>query len=126
SDLVLGDVDKENKPIRISMKDLGIEMPVLVSSTVDTKPEQVTDPNVQDPNLAVLAAGHNAPRPLPCAAPARSPTQTLPRYDFVVQFLWKPTPISARQAKRDQLKKQQEQLKNPTDAEPQVANNSGN
>ena len=32
NDLQLGDVDENNKPLRISMKDLGIELPVMVNT----------------------------------------------------------------------------------------------
>jgi type IV pilus assembly protein PilM len=128
NDLLLGDTDG-GKPIKISMKDLGIEMPVSVNSSVKTTPEILTDPNVTDAGASgtLPGAGHGgfgaAPPPV-AAAPQRPATQTVNRYDFVVQFLWKPTPMSARQEKRDQIKKQQEEKK----AEPEglAGNTVGN
>jgi len=132
NDLVLGDVDDAKKPIRISMKDLGVEMPVLVNPSVAITTEIVTDPNVQDPGMTGQppGAGHGfamaAPMVAP-AAPVRPATQTLRKFDFVIQFLWKPTPISTRQERRAQIKRQQEeQKKSATEPDGLAGNNVGN
>jgi type IV pilus assembly protein PilM len=126
NDLALGDVDDANKPIRISMKELGIDLPVLINPSVKIDNEVVTDPNV-DPNVAAAGAGHGFANPTPmpaAAAPVRSATQTLRRFDFVIQFLWKPTPLSTRQDRRAQIKRQQEEKK--TEPDQGLAGNAAN
>ncbi len=56
NDLVLGDTDDKQQPIKISTKDLGIELPVIVTTSSTPVEQTLTDPNMQQ----LLSANPNA------------------------------------------------------------------
>lgn len=101
--------DSNGNPVEVSMKDLGISYPVMVSSY---RPIAVTyDPNAATPEEATktyrayLAAneptggGFGARRkPKPDEAEVKEPEHwQLRRYDFEVQFIWQPKPRTERE-----------------------------
>jgi type IV pilus assembly protein PilM len=117
NDLVLGDVNDKG-PIRISTKQLGIEAPVIAAETA-IKDEIVVDPNVStDIALAPAMGGGVLPAG---AAPAKQSTYNVRRYNFTVEFAWKPTPLSQREANR----KKAEAQKKGEPEEPKVAKTDG-
>jgi type IV pilus assembly protein PilM len=128
NDLQLGDVDENGNPIRVSMKELGIELPVLVNLDIRTKPEVLTDTTVQESNAAIggpVGFGHGPAAPAPTAGGVRPATRTVERFDFIVQFMWKPTPMSVRQERRAKLKQQQDEQKSTAEPEQKLADRNG-
>jgi type IV pilus assembly protein PilM len=125
-DLKLADVDDKGNQILISTKQLGIELPVMITST--TKWNMIT---VNDPNAVAGApqtgpvAGASGEDIVPAAggahgaAPvaARQTTQTVGEYPFVVEFIWKPTPLSERQ----RIRQFEQQKKAAEPEQPKVA-----
>ena len=89
---------------KFSMKELGIEDPVLVSKITKVKPETVTDPNVTDSSAAGAVRGGVGGKA------SRPGSVDLERFDFVVQFAWKPTTLSERLAHREQAKEPPHEL----------------
>ncbi len=98
NDLQLGDVDADGRPIRISTRDLGIDVPWLHTASSGPRPATVTDPNA----VAAEAAGAQqqpgfaAPGGFAAAVGVRQTAVPVREYDFIVQFAWKPTPLSQR------------------------------
>ena len=76
---------KDGKLAKVSIKDLGISHPVIVSQigTPRTIPYPAGDP---------IAEGTRNPDG--SVTPAKVPE--LKRFDFIVQFAWRPTPLSKR------------------------------
>ncbi len=89
---------------KFSMKELGIEDPVLVSKITKVKPETVTDPNVTDTSTTGAVRGGVGGKG------SRPGSVDLERFDFVVQFAWKPTTLSERLAHREQAKERPHEL----------------
>jgi type IV pilus assembly protein PilM len=102
-------IDDQAKKIKVSTKDLGMEHALIVSQE-----RKVADPApYPNPNMANVAAA-----PLPGAPPTTASKQpasiTLRRFDFKVQFGWKPKTLSQRKA--------DEEKKKAAPEEPKVAN----
>jgi type IV pilus assembly protein PilM len=72
--------DQDGKPSEIPISELGITHPVIISPIMPPTNVPIPDPNDDSKSLSV------------------------PRWDFTVQFAWKPTPLS----KRIELKRQQQ------------------
>jgi type IV pilus assembly protein PilM len=121
NDIVLTDVDEQGKPIPLSTKDLGIQMPVMVNTSTKPISVTVTDPNV--PAGMTLPAVPSGPGVNPganAAATARTTSQTVSEFPFVIEFVWKPTPYAERQLIRNAQKQK------PADQEqPKVAGTPG-
>src|SRR5262249_12705628 len=86
-------IDDQAKKIKVSTKDLGMEHALIVSQE-----RKVADPAAYpNPNMANIAA---APLPgTPAATAAKQPASImLRRFDFKVQFAWKPKTLSQRKA----------------------------
>jgi type IV pilus assembly protein PilM len=93
-DLPTGENGKMEK---VSMKELGISHPVLVDPRMSYPAE------VQDPNVIAAATAAGVGRNLPPGAhvdPATLGTYTLQRFDFNVQFCWKPKTPEERQKEK--------------------------
>lgn len=96
----------------VTMKELGISHPVLVN------PLNVYKQDVQDPNLVARAASGGMPMPGGMQMPGRiaqpGPDDTKPtsiplrRFDFVVQFCWRPTTPQERHDAKKALEKASE------------------
>ncbi|HEY2882581.1 MAG TPA: type IV pilus assembly protein PilM [Pirellulales bacterium] len=92
--LVLGDTEdgrpiaEGGKPVAISTKQLGITTAVLTSKNLALQKEQIPIPG------AAAAPGAVGPG----MQPAGPQMQTVDRFNFAVEFAWKPTPLSQRQA----------------------------
>ncbi len=117
-DLKLADVDDKGNQVLISTKQLGIELPVMITSTTNWNTVTVTDPN------AVAGAAQPAPGPAEAdatnggnAGAVRQTTQTVGDYPFVVEFIWKPTPLSERQ----RIRQAEQQKKAAEPEQPKVA-----
>jgi type IV pilus assembly protein PilM len=101
NDLMLGDTDEKHQPIPISTKDLGIELPVIVTTSAAPTEETLTDPNLQQ----LLSANPSA-QPTTPGGQATIPGITRPmsekvrKYEFTVQFIWKQTPLYLREERR--------------------------
>lgn len=92
-------VDDQAKKIKVSTKDLGMEHALIVSQE-----RKVADPApYPNPNMANVAA---APLPGgPVATASKQPASiTLRRFDFKVQFAWKPKTLSQRKADEEKKK----------------------
>ncbi len=88
---------------KFSTKELGIGYPVLVSKITKVKPETVTDPNVTEGNATGAVRGGAG------AKGGRPGSVDLERFDFVVQFAWKPTTLTERLEQRKQEAQAKEQ-----------------
>jgi type IV pilus assembly protein PilM len=124
NDLNLGDTDDQKKPILISTKDLGIELPVIITTSSAPTEETAEDPNMQQ----LLSAGGAAAAPIggngtpTIAGLARPVSEKVRKYDFTVWFIWKPTPLYAREAHR---RNEKNKAKSPdSDQTPKVADRS--
>jgi type IV pilus assembly protein PilM len=86
---------KDGQPTEVAIRDLGISHPVIVSEIRAPQSVAVEDPNaVAQPDANGLVA--------------KPPPQQLKRFDFVLQFAWVPTPLSARLKKAEERAKQQQ------------------
>ena len=99
---MLGDTDdnKQQQPIKISAKDLGIELPVIVTTSSAPAEQTLTDPNLQqlltaNPGASVQPGGQPT-----IPGTERPISEKVRQYDFTVQFIWKPTPLYLREAHR--------------------------
>jgi hypothetical protein len=111
---------------KVSMKDLGISLPVLVN------PLRVYDESVTDPNAEAAGGAGGGPAGLPqggamgraAAADNGVPVANeikLQRFDFVVQFCWQPkTPLERRKAAKE---KEAKEALEKANAPAQPANN---
>ncbi|HZZ30309.1 MAG TPA: type IV pilus assembly protein PilM [Pirellulales bacterium] len=118
NDIQLADVDDKGRPILLSTKDLGIDMPVLVSTQTNTIMTTVTDPNI--PGNGGVVTGPSGPgmgANAAAAAAAKAVSQEVPEFPFVIEFIWKPTPYLQRQKNRLTAEKQ----KTPEQEQPKVA-----
>lgn len=114
-DIQLSDVDDKGRPVPISTKDLGIEMPVMLGSSTRWNMVTVTDPNAVGGAQAAPAGGPPnmggpgaaAPGANPAATPERKSQQTVGEYPFVVEFIWKPTTLT----ERERIRREREQKK---------------
>jgi hypothetical protein len=104
TDLMLGDTDEKGQPIPISTKDLGIQYAVRTSTATRITPQDVINPNLPQAGTPLPGGGlANAPDP-----------EKLNRFDFAVEFLWKPTPQVQRQKHRlEEQKKKNEAAEAP-------------
>ncbi|HEX3727592.1 MAG TPA: pilus assembly protein PilM [Pirellulales bacterium] len=89
---------KDGKDQEVSVKDLGIGYPVIVSDEIKFTPEEHVDPNA------------GPPKPGPDGKPTAEKTITLKRFDFTVQFVWQPTTRS----KRLEIQEQRAKAQNPS------------
>ena len=87
-------VGKDGKQTELSVKDLGISYPAIVSELGRPKPQEIIDPNSDD----------KAAKPGEGSEPKKI---VLQRFDFVLQFAWQPTPLSKRLEIEQQRAKQQ-------------------
>ncbi len=82
--------DKDGNPLKLTVKELGIGYPVIVSDIGSLIPWQIPDPNYvetpRDPDDKT-------------ALPPR-PMLNLKRFNFTLQFAWKPTPLGKRQEEK--------------------------
>jgi type IV pilus assembly protein PilM len=85
---------KDGQPTEVAMRDLGISHPVIVSEIRMPQPVSVEDPNA-------------VPQPDANGNIVKPPPQQLKRFDFVLQFAWRPTPLSERIKKEEERKQQQ-------------------
>lgn len=81
-------VDKNGKPEELTLKELGIGYPVVVSTSGRIFDEEITNPNFS-PVEGI--DGNNQPKTIP-----------LRKFEFVLQFAWQPTPRSKRVELREQ------------------------
>jgi type IV pilus assembly protein PilM len=92
---------EDGKPVTISTKDLGIELPVIVTSSSAAVQETLTDQKLQEILNATQSAGAAQPGAQPTIPGTSLPiSQTVRKYEFTVQFIWKPTPLYLREAHR--------------------------
>jgi type IV pilus assembly protein PilM len=96
---------------KFSMKELGIDYPVLV-----TRETRIIDTTVTNPNAVATATPAAAANPIRPGAAPMAPmgdpgVYPVRRYDFEVQFIWKPTPMSERLENRQ--KKQEPPKEQP-------------
>jgi hypothetical protein len=75
---------KDGKLTKLPIKDLGIGYPVIVKFD-KLVPETIPDPNEDE-----------APKTAKLGAPDTRKMLDLQRFNFYVQFAWKPTPLSKR------------------------------
>ncbi len=75
---------KDGELAEVAVRDLGISHPVIVSEINVPRPVSIVDPNVPE-----------------------APPQDLKRFDFVLQFAWRPTPLSQRLKNAEQRANQQ-------------------
>jgi len=95
----------------VSMKDLGIGYPILVTKEPIERTFKVRNPEFigQSSDSGTGGFGHAASDATP-AAPQNVPEFfVVPRYSFVVQFVWQPTRMTKR------LEKQQAEPARPSD-----------
>jgi len=125
-DLKLADVDDKGNPVLVSTKQLGIDSPVMVNTSTKWNSVTVTDPNAVAgaPQAAPMGPGApidaNAPGAAAmgaAAAATRQTTQTVGDYPFVVEFIWKPTPLSERQ----RIRQAEQQKKAAEPEQPKMA-----
>jgi type IV pilus assembly protein PilM len=83
---------RDGKPTNFSPKELGIRLPVLVN------PEPIRKEIVENPNVEGTAPRSGASaKPNPENVPGRAPKTVEVRvFDFMVQMIWQPTPVSKR------------------------------
>jgi type IV pilus assembly protein PilM len=81
-------VDKDGKPEELTLKELGIGYPAVVSNSGGILNDEIPNPNF-DPVASV--EGDGQPR-----------TISLRKFEFVLQFAWQPTPRSKRVELRQQ------------------------
>lgn len=93
-DIQLADVDDKGRPVLVSTKDLGIEMPVMLGNSTRWNTVSVADPNAVAGAPAAGGTGRTSP-------------QTVGEYPFVVEFIWKPTTL----AERERIRRDREQKK---------------
>ncbi len=88
---------KGGEIVDVPISDLGIAYPVIVQQSPIGPPEQLVDesPTVQRSARSAVAARDERTARSPQAT-VEPPSQTVRRFDFIVQFVWKPTPESAR------------------------------
>jgi type IV pilus assembly protein PilM len=128
-DIQLSDVDDKGRPVLLSTKDLGIEMPVMLGSSTRWNTVTVADPNAVGGAQPAQGGGppgfgqNAAPAANPAANAGRTSPQTVGEYPFVVEFIWKPTTLTERERiRRDREQKkaaEAEQAKMATSAEKQ-------
>ena len=128
-DIQLTDVDDKGRPVLVSTKDIGIEMPVMLGSSTRWNTVTVADPNAVGGAQPAQGGGppgfgqDAAPAANPGAAAERKSQQTVGEYPFVVEFIWKPTTLTERERiRRDREQKkaaEAEQAKMATSAEKQ-------
>ncbi len=90
---------EDGKLVPISTKELGIELPVIVTTSSAPVEQILTDQKLQD----ILNAGARRGRASaqPTIPGTNQPVSVRARlYDFTVQFIWKPTPLYLREAHR--------------------------
>jgi hypothetical protein len=88
------------KPVPISIKDLGIDLPVIVTTSIAPVEEILTDQKLQE-ILSASAAAAPGPSAQPTIPGTTRPiSEHVRKYDFTVQFIWKPTPLYLREAHR--------------------------
>jgi type IV pilus assembly protein PilM len=121
---------------RFTMKELGVDYPVIVSKGTKLTDEVLTDENVEVMPTAgmenPMSSGGFGNRTPPGAAktppagktdPAKVPERQrdfpVKRFNFILQFCWKPTTISERLLKR----KQQEEAEKAAKAQAELAAN---
>lgn len=81
-------VDKNGKPEELTLKELGIGYPAVVSTSGRIVDDEITNPNFDS---KATPEGNDQPK-----------TIKLRRFDFVLQFAWQPTPRSKRVELREQ------------------------
>jgi len=101
----------------VPVKDLGICYPVLVN------PGRVEDVEVENPNVDAqhvegLRGGGEAMGPMrpmgkKAAGPVKNNVMKLRRFDFVVQFVWLPTPPTTRHEKEEEKDTQEQVASQP-------------
>ncbi len=84
-------VGKDGQAEKLTMKDLGIGYPAVVQQSGRIIDEEIADPNF-DPSAKSDIEGQRK-------------NISLRRFDFVLQFAWKPTPLSKRIESRDERAK---------------------
>ncbi len=97
---------KDGQLTDVAVRELGISHPVIVSKIRVPRPVTITDPNApqkRDANGELMKA-----EPL-----------ELKRFDFVLQFAWKPTPLSQRTKNAEERAKQQEGALAASDVPPE-------
>lgn len=99
-------VGKDGQPEKLTMKELGIAYPAIYSTGGRITDETATNPNEQ------ATAKSDADGRIP-----ERKTITLKRFDFVVQFVWQPTPLSQRIKQREERAKAQQQTPAPAEAQ---------
>jgi len=88
----------------VSMEELGIRYPVLVNPT---RPYEYEMPDPQAPPAARAAPGSGAGRAGARAGREDRPMIKVERFDFVVEFVWTPTPPSVRHGLKQQAQGEQ-------------------
>lgn len=83
---------RSGKPVKVSLKELGIRYPVLVN------PGQIRTETVENPNVEAEGSRTGAAaKPAADSAAAHAPKKVEVRvFDFMVQMIWQPTPASKR------------------------------
>jgi hypothetical protein len=127
NDLVFADTDDKQQPIKISTKDLGIELPVIVTTSSAPVEQTLTDPNMQqllsaNPGASTQPGGVGAQPTVP--GTSRPVSEKVRQFDFIVQFIWKPTPLYLREAHRRE--EHNREKANDADQTPQVAERTKN
>ncbi len=86
---------KNGELTEVSVRDLGISSPVIVSEIRAPQPVSVTDPNAAEQRDAK-------------GEPVKAQPVELKRFDFILQFAWTPTPLSQRIKNAEEGAEQQE------------------
>ena len=127
-DIQLSDVDDKGKPVTVSTKQLGIDMPVMINTSTKWNMVTIADPNVAGAaqpargGLLGPGAGANAAAAAAAAAAANGgASQTVGDYPFVIEFIWKPTPLVERQ----KIRQAEQQKKAAQPETPQMAEAPG-
>jgi type IV pilus assembly protein PilM len=125
-DIQLTDVDDKGKPVLVSTKQLGIDLPVIVNTSTKWNMVTIVDPNVAGAAQPAMGgplgpgAGANAAAAA-AAATNRDASQTVGDFPFVIEFIWKPTPLVERQ----RIRQAEQQKKVAQPETPQMAEAPG-
>jgi type IV pilus assembly protein PilM len=110
-------IDDQAKKTKVSTKDLGMEHALIVSQE-----RKVQDPaTYPNPNMQQVATAPQPGAAAPAAANRQPASITLRRFDFKVQFAWKPKTLSQRKAEEEKKKATPEEPKVADTAAPKAA-----
>jgi type IV pilus assembly protein PilM len=117
-------LDDQGHPVEYTMKEVGIQSPVIVDTTSNIVEDTQNNPNITGgaaiaPGAMMVGPGGAATAPA-AQGPVpdtQKPSVTLKRFNFKIEFAWTPMTPSQREAAR----KADEPSKSGAEGEPKVA-----